>query len=217
MAAQTESLRSLTLDVISNYRKTAKYASQALRAGSTRSIGKVDSALSKYEGKFGETVKSTLDVTQEKIVAATNKADEALGKLGDSVKSSLANTQDAITTVTDKADTAVDKLLNTATKGIAKFPPKTGKFASLLKNDAVKSAESFGIPGVKFLRFVSAKLADGAEQLSIQATGAKKKAAPAKKAALVRKVVSKAKAVANKPVAKPVVRKVVRKTKAATV
>jgi hypothetical protein len=204
MTTQTESLRSLTLEVISNYRKTAKFATQALRSGSTRSISKVDSALTKYEGKFGETVKSTLDVTQEKIVAATDKADEALGKIGNTVKSTLSNTQDAIVTATDMADSAVDKFLGDATKRIAKFPPKTGKLAGFLKKDVVKSVESFGIPGAKLVRFVSSKLADGAEQLSIQVAGNKKKAAPA------RKVVTKA----TKTVAKAV-KKTTRKVKAA--
>lgn len=196
MITQTESIRSLTLEVIDNYRKTAKFATQALRSTSTRSIGRVDSTLSKYEGKFGETVKNTLDVTQEKIVAATDRADEALGKLGSSVKSTLSNTQDAIVTVTGKADTAVDKVLGIASRRIAKFPPKTGKLASLLNNDTVKTVESFGLPGAKFLRFVSAKLADGAEKLSIQVAVAKKKAAPARKK--VSKVVSKVKAKARK-------------------
>ncbi len=208
MTTQTESLRSLTLEVINNYRKTAKYATQALRTSSTRGINTVDSALTKYEGKFGEAVKSTLDVTQEKIVVATDKADEALGKLGNSVKSTLSNTQDAIVTVTDMADTAVDKFLGDASKRVAKFPPKTGKIAGFMKYDVIKSVESFSIPGAKLVRFVSSKLADGAEQLSIQVAGNKKKVVPA------RKVVAKATKTATKTVAKAV-KKTTRKVKAA--
>ena len=195
MTTQTETLRSLTLEAIDNYRKTAKFATQALRSTSTFGFSKVDLALSKFEGKFGETIKGTLDVTQEKIVGVTDKADEAFGKIGSSVKSTLSSTQDAINIATGKADSAVDKVLGDAAKRIARFPSKTGKIAGLLNKDAVKKVESFGLPGAKLLCFVSAKLADGAEKLSVQVAGAKKKSAPVRKTvAKVVKVAKKTKA-----------------------
>ncbi len=192
MITQTnESLRAVTLEVIDNYRKAAKYTTQALLATSIRGFRMVDAALVDYEGKVGETVKGTFDFTKEKIFAATDIADEAIGKLGSKVKSRLATTQEAIVSAADKADTAVNKLFEGASTRVARFPAsKKGAFSNLLKSNSAKSVETISIPGVKVLRFVSGKLADGAEQLSLQLAGTVKKSPPVRKAAS--KIVTKA-------------------------
>ena len=191
MITQTnESLRSVTLEVIDNYRKTAKYTTQALLATSIRGFRMVDAALIDYAGKIGETVKGTFDSTKEKIVAATDIADEAIGKLGRTVKNKLATTQEAIVSAADKADTTVNKMFEDASTRVARFPSRKSLFSGFLKSSSAKSVETITIPGAKILRFVSGKLADGAEQLSLQLAGTVKKSAPVRKAAS--KIVTKA-------------------------
>jgi hypothetical protein len=193
MITQTnDSLRSVTLEVIDNYRRAAKYTTQALLATSIRGFRMVDDALIDYEGKVGEAVKGTFDITKEKIIAVTDIADEAIGKLGSSVKSRLATTQEAIVSAADKADTTVNKLFEGASTRVAKFPARKGAFSGLLKSNSAKSVETISIPGVKILRFVSGKLADGAEQLSVQLAGTAKKSTPVRRA--VKKTVTKARA-----------------------
>ncbi len=185
-----ESLRSVTLEVIDNYRKTAKYTTQALLATSIRGFRMVDEALIDYEGKVGETAKGTFDFTKEKIVAVTDIADEAIGKLGSTVKNKLATTQEAIVSAADKADTTVNKMFEDASTRVARFPSRKSLFSGFLKSSSAKSVETISIPGAKILRFVSGKFADGAEQLSLQLAGTVKKSVPVRKAAS--KVVTKA-------------------------
>ena len=77
--SKPETLRSVTLDVISNYQRTAKSASASARAGGTKGIAKVDSTvddLVKYEGKISKKVKSSLATAQKKVSAAADKADK---------------------------------------------------------------------------------------------------------------------------------------------
>jgi hypothetical protein len=178
MITQTnESLRSVTLQVIDNYRKAAKYTTQALLATSMRGFRMVDAALIDYDGKVGEAVKGSFDITKEKIIAATDIADEVIGKLGSSAKSRLATTQEAIVNAADKADTRVNNLFEDASMRVARFPSRNGAFSGFLKSNSAKSVETISIPGAKILRFVSGRLADGAERLSLQLVGTAKKPA----------------------------------------
>jgi hypothetical protein len=193
MITQTnETLRSVTLEVIDNYRKAARYTSQALLATSIRGFRIVDEAVIDYEGKVGEAVKGSFAITKEKIIAATDFANEAIGKLGNTVQGRLATTQEALARAADKADTTVSQLFEDASIRVATFPNRNGAFSNLMKSNSAKSVETICIPGVKILRFISGKLADGAEQLSPQLVGTSRKSSPVRKVA--KKTVAKIRA-----------------------
>ncbi len=220
---KTETLRSVTLDVINNYQRTAKSASASARAGGTKGIAKVDSAvgeLLKYNGKISKKVKSSLETAHKKVTAAADKADKATGSLGKKVKSALNSTRDKVVKATNKADGTVDKLLSRASKKVAQFPSKGTRMSKLLDNNIVASVEPLGIRSAKLLRYVSAKVADGAEKISGKVGGARKPA-PIKKAvkvAPVKKTVAVKKAAKTAPVKKasPARRKTTGRTKAVT-
>lgn len=205
--SKPETLRSVTLDVISNYQRTAKSASASARAGGTKGIAKVDSTvddLVKYGGKISKKVKSSLETAQKKVAAAADKADKTTGNLGKKVKSALNSTRDKVVKATNKADDAVDKLLSRASKKVAQFPSKGTRMSKLLGHNIVASVEPLGVRGAKLFRSISATVAEGAEKISGKVGGIKKsasvkkttkatpgkktvKAAPVKKAATVKK------------------------------
>lgn len=230
-SSKTESIRTVALDVIDNYQRAAKSATASVRAGSAKSIAKVDSTvgeLLKYEGKISKKVKNSLGETQDKLVSATEAADQAAGKLTKKVKGKLVDAREKVAKATTKADTAVDKLVTKAAKKVSGFAGKGTRLGKLLDNNVVATVEPLGIKGAKVLRYVSSTLADGVEKLSNKigakevkkATPAVKKAAPAKKPA-VKAAAPKAKpavkkAPAKAPVKSAVVRKApVRRAKAA--
>ena len=210
--SKPETLRSVTLDVISNYQRTAKSASASARAGGTKGIAKVDSTvddLVKFGGKISKKVNSSLETAQKKVTAAANLVDKTTGNLGKKVKSALNSTREKVVKATNKADDAVDKLLSRASKKVAQFPSKGTRMSKLLDNRIVASVEPLGVRGAKLLRSVSATLAEGAEKISGKVGVAKKsatvkkttkaaprkkmlKAAPEKKAAIVKKAVGAA-------------------------
>lgn len=224
---KTETLRSVTLDVINNYQRTAKSASASARAGGAKGIAKVDSAvgeLLKYNGKVSKKVKSTLETAHKKVSAAADLADKTTGKLGKKVQSALNTTREKAVKATNKADDAVDTLLSHASKKVAGFPGKGTRVSRLMDNNIVASVEPLGIRSAKLLRYVSAKVADGAEKISNKVGGARKpapvkKTAPAAKVAPVKKAATLKKAAKTTPVKKAasaVRRKTTGRTKAVT-
>lgn len=189
MSTSQETLRSLTLEIIDNYRKAAKSSVEAFRAGSSRGFNKVDSTIDKlltsYEGSIGKAVKNTLDVTKKQADVATEFADTTVDLVGSTVKSALVSTQEKIDHASDSAEKNVDKLVSTASKRLAKFPPKTGKVAELLQNKAVKKVDEFGfgVPTAKVFQYISSAVAEGAEQLANKVAVAPKKQPAARKPA----------------------------------
>jgi hypothetical protein len=177
----TDTLRSVALDVIDNYRRTAKFTADALRHGSIKGISKVNSAVggmvSDYEGKVSRKVKRSIDGAQKRFTSVADRADRTVERVGNKVKTTLRGTERRIVDATHKADGAVEKLLNGASRKLAKFPAKNTRVSKLLDNKAISSVEPLGIPGAKFLRFMSSTLADSAEKLATTIVGAKKPAA----------------------------------------
>jgi hypothetical protein len=177
----TDTLRSVALDVIDNYRRTAKFTADALRHGSIRGISRVNSAvggmISDYEGKVSKKVKRSIDGAQKRFTRAADRADRTVDRVGNKVKTTLHGTERRIVDATHKVDGAVEKLLNGASRKLAKFPAKNTRLSKLMDNKAISSVEPLGIPGAKFLRFVSSALADSAEELATKVAGAKKPAA----------------------------------------
>ena len=194
MSSTQETLRSLSLEIIDNYRKAAKSSVEAFRAGSSAGFGKVDTTietlLGQYESKVGKAMKGTLSATQKQFDAATEFADTTVDMVGSTVKSALVSTQEKLASASTAAEKNVDKLVGTATKRLAKFPAKGGKLSGLLQSKAAKTIDQFGfgVPTAKVLQYVSAAVADGAEQLASK-VAAPKKAPAARKT--VRKVVAK--------------------------
>lgn len=180
-----ETLRSVALDVIDNYRRTAKSAADVWRQGSAKNMERIDSTLDdllKYEGKISKKLKSSLETATEKLVSATETYDEGAGKLEKKIKSTLTSTQKKFVSATDKADSAVDKLLAGTSKKLAKIPAEDTQLSKLLNSKVATSIEPLGIKGAKLLRYVSSTLADGAEKVSHKLGGTKKPAKVAKKA-----------------------------------
>ena len=177
----TDTLRSVALDVIDNYRRTAKFTADAFRHGSSRGISRVNSAvggmISDYEGKVSKKVKRSIDGVQKRFTRAADRADRTLERVGNKVRTALHGTERRIVDATHKADGAVEKLLNGASRKLAKFPAKNTRLSKLMDNKAIASVEPLGIPGAKLLRFVSSAVADSAEKLATKAAGAKKPAA----------------------------------------
>ncbi len=198
MSTNQEVLRSLTLEVIDNYRKAAKSSVEAFRSGSSRGFDKVestiDSLLNSYEGTIGKAVKNTATVTKKQADAASEFADTTADMVGSTVKSALTTTQSKLESASNNAEKNVDKLVTSATKRLAKFPAKGSKLANLLQSKAVKTIDQFGfgVPTAKVLQYVSTVVADGAEQLAGKVALAPKKVAPVRKTA--RKVAVKTRA-----------------------
>lgn len=194
-----ETLRSVALETLDNYRRTAKFAVNALRLGSANGIALVDATVGNliagYEGNVSQRLKDSIDGAQERINAAADMADETVGKLGGRMRTTLTGAQKRIASATKKADGTVDKLLSGASRRLAKFPGRGTPISKLLDNNVVASVESLGMPGVRLLRAVSSTLADGAEKLSTKAAGGKRvgmaKRNAGKKATAVRRVRAK--------------------------
>jgi hypothetical protein len=187
--SKPETLRSVTLDVIGNYQRTARSAAASARAGGTKGMAKVDSAIDSlvdYEGKISKTVKNSLATAQKKVTVAADKADKTTGSLGKKAKSALNSTRDKVVKATNKADDAVEKLLSRASKKIAQFPSKGTRMSKFLDNNIVASVEPLGVRGAKLLRSLSATLAEGAEKISAK-VGDAKKSATVKKVTAVKK------------------------------
>lgn len=205
-----ETLRSVVLEIIGDYQRAVNYVYEALRTGSVQGIDKVDSTvgkfLKKYEGYEGEISKKF----KNSIEKAIDNAGENKGKLEKKIKSNLADTKERVIKATDKVDDAVDKLFGDTAKKVEKFPPKGSRISKLMDNKIVASIEPLGLTGAKGLRYVSAKMADGAEKLSNK-VGSSKKVAPVKKAVKVAPVKKPTKTTSAKAVAKAAPKKKVTK------
>lgn len=203
-----ETLRSVVLEIISDYQRAANYVYEALRTGSVQGIDKVDSAMGKflkkyegYEGKIGKKLKNSLE-------KAIDNAGSNTEKLEKKIKSSLSDTKERVIKVADKADTAIDNLFSETAKKVENFPPK--KLSKLMDSKVVSSIEPLGLTGAKGLRYVADKMVNGAEKLSNKVGNSKKvspvkkatKAAPVKKPAKTTSVKAVAKAAPKKKVAK---------------
>ncbi|HME86182.1 MAG TPA: hypothetical protein VKG91_16955 [Roseiarcus sp.] len=166
----TETLRSVALDVIGDYQRAAKSANATLREGGVQGIAKVDKAidgLAKYESQVTQQVKDALETAGEKMASATDLTSGAAAtRLRKTVKSALAGAQDAVVKVSNTADGAVDTVFDGAAKTLARIPEPNERVSEILKRTGVEAVEPLGLEGAKLLRYVSGAVADGAEKIS---------------------------------------------------
>lgn len=204
MTVQT--LSSVTLETIENYRNAAAFAVDAYRVGTLRLIDVVNSGI---DNVYSRTEKVAPQLT--KSVA------QFRGDLSDIIVKGVGE-------VASRSGKVIEVSSETAVVGVT----KVAKFAAGIDNaivvSGIEAAVRMSLPGAQVARTVSAKVAEGADALARAAGGKKnvvgKAAARTKKATTTakRKVVRKAaatKTAVSRKVAAP--RKAVAATKAKAV
>lgn len=181
MNAQT--LSSVTLETIENYRHAASLAVGAYRVGSLRLIEAVNGGIDSVYVRTG------------KVAPQLTKAVSQLrGDFSDIIVKGVGE-------VASRTDKAIEVSSETAVIGVA----KVAKFAAGIDNaivvNGLEAAVRLSLPGAQVARTVSAKLAEGADVLARVAAG-KKPAALKKPVARAKKAVAQAKAAVTKPVAR---------------
>ena len=189
-----QTLSTVTLATIENYRHAASLAVMAYRTGSNRLIDAVNDSLQ-------TNVYSRTDKVAPQL---TSKMLQVRGGLTDIIVKGI----DAVSTGSDKA---IEASSTTATKGVV----KVAKFAAGIDNrvvaNGIDAVVRISMPGAQMARTVSAKVAEGAGTLSRVAAGKKvkpvravkavKKAAVATKRTVVRKAAATQVAVTKKATA----------------
>ena len=176
-----QTLSTVTLATIENYRHAASLAVMAYRTGSNRLIDAVNSSID-------TTVYSRTEKVAPQLTA---KLAQVRGGLTDIMVKGI----DSVSTGSDKA---IEASSTTATQGVA----KVAKFAAGIDNrvvvNGIDAVVRLSMPGAQMAQTLSAKVVDGADTLSRVAAGKKTQPARAvkavKKAAVAakRNVVSKA-------------------------
>ena len=191
-----QTLSTVTLATIENYRHAASLAVMAYRTGSNRLIDAVNSSID--ANVYSRTEKLAPQLTSKLVQVRTGMTDIMVKGI------------DSVSTGSDKA---IEASSITATQGVA----KVAKFAAGIDNrvvaNSIDAVVRLSMPGAQMAQSLSAKVAVGADSLSRAAAGKKSQAERAvkavravKKAAVVaqRKVVRKA-AAAPKTVTKAAV------------
>lgn len=189
MSIQT--LSSVTIETIENYRHAATAAVQVYRTGSQRLIDAVNAGLEKNVYARTEEYAPNLTLTMNQF---RGNVTEIIVKGVDGVS---ANTEKAIAASSSAAAERVSKV---------------AEFAAAIDNRVVVSgleaAVRLSMPGAKAALAVSAKVAEGADALSRRVVGAPVEAAVRKAARPVKKAAASAKrAVVRKAPAKRAARK----------
>ncbi|MCB2019368.1 MAG: hypothetical protein KDG44_01050 [Burkholderiaceae bacterium] len=179
MTVQT--LSSVTLQTIENYRTAAIFAVDAYRLGSLRLIDAVNGGL------------------VNSVYPRTSKLAPQLTKTVSQVRGDLS---DIIVTGVGEVAARTDKAIKVSSDAMAGGVSKVAKYAATIDNPIVvnglEAAVRISLPGAQVARTVSAKVAEGADALARVASGkktsVKKAAATAKRATTTakRKVVRKA-------------------------
>jgi hypothetical protein len=186
-----QTLSTVTLDTIENYRNAATLAVDAYRAGSHRLIDAVNGSL------------------ENKVYSRTAKVAPNLTSALSQVRGSLS---DIIVKGIDGVSSNTEKAIAVSSNAAAERVSQVADFAAGIDNrllaNGIEAAVRLSLPGAQAARAVSAKLAEGANALSRVAVGtpakaarvvktAKKKAVRAKRA-VVAKTVKAAKTVSRK-------------------
>jgi len=179
MTVQT--LSSVTLQTIENYRTAAIFAVDAYRLGSLRLIDAVNGGL------------------VNSVYPRTSKLAPQLTKTVSQVRGDLS---DIIVTGVGEVAARTDKAIKVSSDAMAGGVSKVAKYAATIDNpivvNSLEAAVRISLPGAQVARTVSAKVAEGADALARVASGkktsVKKAAATAKRATTTakRKVVRKA-------------------------
>lgn len=189
-----QTLSTVTLATIENYRHAASLAVMAYRAGSNRLIDAVNSSID--ANVYSRTEKLAPQLTSKLVQVRTGMTDIMVKGI------------DSVSTGSDKA---IEAGSITATQGVA----KVAKFAAGIDNrmvaNGIDAVVRLSMPGAQMAQTLSAKVAVGADTLSRAAAGKKgqaeravkavKKAAVVAKRSGVRKAAAAQKTVTKKAVA----------------
>lgn len=183
MTVQT--LSSVTLETIENYRNAAMLAVNAYRVGSLRLIDAVNGGLDKN------------------VYPRTSKVAPQLTKTVAQVRGDLS---DIIVKGVGEVAVRTDKVIEVSSSAMAGGVTKVAEYAAAIDNPIVvnglEAAVRISLPGAQVARTVSAKVAEGADKLARVAGGKKnavgKVAVRAKKAATTAKRTVVRKAAATK-------------------
>lgn len=186
MSIQT--LSTVTLETIENYRNAATLAVNAYRTGTNRLIGAVNDSI--------ET--NVYSRTGRIAPQLTNRLIQVRGNLTDIIVKGI----DGVSTQTEKA---IEVSSTTATKSVTKVTDFAAGVENRMAVNGIEAMVRISMPGAKAALAVSAKLAEGVDTLSRAAAGKPVKATRAvktvKKTAVRAKRVAVSKAKTVKPVA----------------
>jgi len=201
MTVQT--LSSVTLETIENYRNAAMFAVDAYRAGSLRLIDVVNSRIDNVYSRTGKVAPQL-----------TKSVAQFRGDVSDIIVKGVGQ-------VASRTDKVIEASSEAAVVGVTKVAKFTAGIDNPMVVNGLEAAIRVSLPGAQVARTVSAKVAEGADALARAATGktngVRKAGVQAKKAAttakrnVVRKAAATKTAVSRKAVA---ARKAVVATKA---
>ena len=189
-----QTLSTVTLATIENYRHAASLAVMAYRTGSNRLIDAVNTRI------------------ETKVYSRTEKVAPQLTAKLSQVRTGLTDIMvKGIDSVSTGSDKAIEASSTTAAQGVA----KVAKFAAGIDNrvvaNGIDAVVRLSMPGAQVAKTLSAKVVEGADTLSrvaagkqakpVRAVKAVKKAAVAAKRNVVRKAAATQKTVTKKAVA----------------
>lgn len=175
-----QSLRSVTLATIENYRHAANQTARAYRLGSRRLVSAVNAGVEK--GLEGRTAKLVPQVASS-VLTLQGRVSDAVFK--------------GIDEVTHRAEAAVDMGADGAAKQVVKVADMVAGVGNPMVANGLQAAARLTLPSAKVVLAVSGKLAEGAKALSGAVQGDK----PVKAVKKARVAVKRATRPAAKPVA----------------
>jgi len=181
MSVQT--LSSVTLETIKNYRNAAFHTVDAYRAGSLRLIDAVNNGI---DSVYVQTAKVAPQLT--KTVA------QLRGDLSDVIVKGVGE-------VASRTDKVIEASSDTAAVGVDKVVRFTAGIDNAMVVNGIEVAVRLTMPGAQVARSVSAKVAEGAGALARAAKGRKPLAAT-KPVVRAKKAVAKRKAAVTKTVSR---------------
>lgn len=176
-----QTLSSVTLETITNYRNAASFAVDAYRAGSLRLIDAVNNGI---DNVYSQTSKVAPQLTR-------------------TVAQFRGDLSDIIVKGVGEVAARTDKVIEASSDGAAVGVNKVVKFTAGIDNpllvNGIEVAVRLSLPGAQVARSVSAKVAEGADALARAAKGRKSLAAK-KPVVRAKKTVAKRKAALAKTV-----------------
>jgi hypothetical protein len=179
-----DSLRSVTLATIENYRDAANQTARAYRLGGRRLVSAVHTGFEK--GLEGRAAKLVPQVASS-VLTLQGRVSDAVCK--------------GIDEVTHRAEAAVDMGADGAAKQVGKVADLVAGVGNPMVANGLQAAARLSLPGAKVALAVSGKLADGAKALSVAAQGEKPAKVVKKAAATAKRSVKRAAKPAVAPVA----------------
>lgn len=183
-----QTLSSVTLETIENYRNAAMFTVDAYRAGSLRLIDVVNNGI---DNVYSRTEKVAPQLT--KTVA------QFRGDLSDIIVKGVGE-------VASRTDKVIEASSDSAVVGVTKVAKFTAGIDNMIVVNGLEAAVRLSMPGAQVARTVSAKVAEGADALA-RVAGGKKKAAAKKPAVRAKKVGAKRKVARKDAATKTVARK----------